>query len=57
MKKPELILRLRMLGIAESDYKASKLLRDCLIVRVTARCCFAERPVYLRGRIFPVSVT
>ena len=28
-----------------------------VIVRVTARWCLAERPVYLRGRILPVSVT
>src|ERR1017187_1506207 len=33
------------------------MLRECLIVRVTARWCFAQRPVYLRGRILPVSVT
>jgi hypothetical protein len=33
------------------------MLRECLIVRVTARWCFAQSPVYLRGRILPVSVT
>ena len=31
--------------------------RDCFRVRVTARWCLAERPVYFRGRILPVSVT
>src|SRR6202451_4033014 len=35
----------------------SSMLRECLIVRVTALWCFAQRPVYLRGRILPVSVT
>ncbi len=33
------------------------MLRDCLIVLVTARWCLAQSPVYLRGRILPVSVT
>src|SRR5208283_4310282 len=33
------------------------MLRECLIVRVTARWCFAQSPVYLRGSILPVSVT
>src|SRR5436190_10288406 len=33
------------------------MLRECFSVRVTARWCLAESPVYLRGRILPVSVT
>src|ERR1019366_4085525 len=40
-----------------SGHFVSSMLRECLIVRVTARWCFAQRPVYLRGRILPVSVT
>lgn len=39
------------------DYWASRRLRDRLMVRVTARCSLALRPVYLRGKILPVSVT
>lgn len=38
-------------------YCASNMFRECFNVRVTARWCFAESPVYLRGRILPVSVT
>ena len=31
-------------------------LRARLMFFVTLRCCLAEKPVYLRGRILPVSV-
>src|ERR1035438_10798029 len=40
-----------------SGHFVSSMLRECLIVRVTARWCFAQSPVYLRGSILPVSVT
>jgi len=33
------------------------MLRACFRVLVIARWCLAVRPVYLRGRILPVSVT
>jgi len=61
-KKPSLKLgRLAQRDLTDdlsaASYCVSRLLRECLMVRVTARWCFAEKPVYLRGRILPVSVT
>src|ERR1700722_17426623 len=56
-KRPE-PFELRFLGVRRaSAHFVSSMLREGLIVRVTARWCFAQRPVYLRGRILPVSVT
>ena len=37
-------------------YCIVSMLRDCFILEVTLRCSLAERWVYLRGRILPVSV-
>ena len=42
--------------IADRGYCIVSNLRARLMFFVTLRCCLAEKPVYLRGKILPVSV-
>ena len=43
-------------AVLATAYCIVSMLRDCLILEVTLRCSLADRWVYLRGRILPVSV-
>lgn len=42
--------------VGQAAYCIASILRARLIFLVTLRCCFEESPVYLLGKILPVSV-